>query len=180
MESKKIKKLRTSLKIVQTIGLVVLFLLFLSLVLPYIFGSRYYIINNGSMAPTLNVGDIIYVKKVEFEEVKVDDIATFSSQFDSNMTFTHRIVDILEDELLFVTKGDANNSVDPSAAHYSQMVGVMQLQIPWVGNIPIFLKSITGIVVLLTLGVAYVIFDLVVHSSILKLEEKKQEVTDNE
>lgn len=79
-----------------------------------------------------------------------------------------------------MTKGDANNSVDPSAAHYSQMVGVMQLQIPWVGNIPIFLKSITGIVVLLTLGVAYVIFDLVVHSSILKLEEKKQEVTDNE
>ena len=84
---------------------------------------------SGSMEPELPVGSMIVVKRVEPEEVKVGDIITF---FSTDPTLrggvnTHRVVDIDDSgmDILFMTKGDANQFMDEYGAVGSNLIGVV-------------------------------------------------------
>lgn len=69
------------------------------------FNYSLYRVSSCSMTPTLNVGDIILVKKeLSYQE---KDVITFKTD---DGTLTHRIVKINGDEI--ITKGDANSSAD--------------------------------------------------------------------
>ena len=70
------------------------------------FGFSFFNISSGSMKETIQINDIIIVKKDE--NFNQGDIITF---FQDNQIVTHRIVEILDDGN-FITKGDANNSKD--------------------------------------------------------------------
>ena len=77
-----------------------------------IFGYRLFIVATGSMADTIDAGDIIITKSVTPNTLKVKDIITFISNDpailgDKN---THRIVKIEGNR--FFTRGDANQQVD--------------------------------------------------------------------
>lgn len=70
-----------------------------------LFGYSLFKTETGSMADTIEIGDIVIVKLDN--EVKEDDIITFKQ--DGNLV-THRIIEINGDEI--ITKGDNNNSAD--------------------------------------------------------------------
>lgn len=71
-----------------------------------IFGYSFFQIASGSMSPTMEKGDIIFVKLDE-NNLSENDIVIFK---DNSDLVTHRIIKINEDTI--ITKGDANNSED--------------------------------------------------------------------
>lgn len=70
-----------------------------------IFGYTVFEVSTGSMSPTIEVGDIIFVKLKQ--EIQENDIIVFKEE---NSFITHRLIKINEN--ILHTKGDANNSED--------------------------------------------------------------------
>ncbi|MBQ6756881.1 MAG: signal peptidase I [Oscillospiraceae bacterium] len=96
---------------------------------PNFFGYSMFRVLTGSMEPELPVGSMVIVKRVGAEEVKVGDIITF---FSTDPTLqggvnTHRVIDIDNSgmDILFTTKGDANQFKDEYGAVGSNLIGVV-------------------------------------------------------
>jgi len=93
------------------------------------------------MWPALKKGDLVLIKGVDKEELRVEDIVVYQNF----RGFTiHRIVKMNEDTL--VTKGDANNAQD-SPVEYDQLVGRVvnlinkPLIIPYLGMISVLISK---------------------------------------
>ena len=86
--------------------------------------SHLYIVTSGSMEPSLNVGDIVYVKDCGASKVNIGDVINFHRE-DEKYTVTHRCVDIIEkgNETFFKTKGDANEENDTSLVSEKDLIG---------------------------------------------------------
>lgn len=132
---------------------------------PSVFGYKNFIVLSGSMEPTLNVGDIVFVKKDT--DIKVDDIIAFRIE---NGVVTHRVIEIIEKdgEKLYKTKGDANNTADDEFIRLSDIEGKYSFKIWYIGNIILFLKTKTGI------GLLIAILMLSLFLGITKKEESKE------
>ena len=59
-------------------------------------GWDVYTVLSGSMEPEIHVGSIIYVKEVDYRELKVGDVLTF--MLNENTVATHRITEVVVDE----------------------------------------------------------------------------------
>lgn len=125
------------------IVLVIAIFLFKALI-PFITGSeKAFIVLSGSMTPLMLPGDIIVVKSVDLNELTVGDILTFRDPGGKPNTYvTHRIIALKKDkELIFKTKGDANNAEDKFNVTASKAVGQMVFVIPFVGYLPEIIKN---------------------------------------
>jgi signal peptidase len=67
---------------------------------------------SGSMAPTLNVGDVLVTKPIPASDIKVGMIVVFKAPLPGQPTYTHRVYRVIAG-VGFQTKGDANNAPDP-------------------------------------------------------------------
>ena len=125
---------------------------------PTIMGYKFYSVLTGSMEPTIKVGDLVMVKETEPELIKVGDVITFSSESSSNVT-THRVVEILNknNEIKYVTQGDANNTTDPLPIKSNQLIGKVNKVIPTVGKTMYWMKN-NIYIMLLGMGGIFVIF----------------------
>lgn len=86
----------------------------------YMFNYAIYRVETGSMEKTIPMGSLIVVKKVD--QYQVDMIVTFKFPNEKKPT-THRIVGIDPDTNFFETKGDNNNSKDPSLLNPEYIIG---------------------------------------------------------
>lgn len=103
-------------------------------------GYQYKIVRTGSMEPTLHVWTLVAVRPVDFEDVKVGDIVTFSSSDKSSaITYTHRVVAIEDGKLR--TKGDANGNVDNSPIGEDRYLGVVEFHSYFIGLVITYIKS---------------------------------------
>ena len=101
------------MKVLKTLGQVVLFVILIFFILLNIlsmnnkslFGFRIYRVISGSMQPALQIGDVIIIKKANSYAEK--DIITYDNGL---TTITHRIKSINGDEI--ITEGDANDAPD--------------------------------------------------------------------
>ena len=120
------------------------------------FGYKSYNITTNSMEPTINIGDIIIVKKVNNEDkIKNGDIISFRK---NGEVVTHRIIDITETnaEKRYITKGDNNNIPDLEKLSFSQIEGVKVISIPYLGRIVEFLENqIIFLIVILIILIIY-------------------------
>ncbi len=128
-----------------------------------------YIIITPSMVPTINVNDAIVIKRVNEGELEIDDIITFTSTDKkyNGLTITHRIVGtetLQNGEVVYRTKGDANNVNDSALVSLDNIHGKVILRIPLIGNIQTILSSSSGwlfFIVIPCLGIiAFDIFKL--------------------
>lgn len=89
-----------------------------------VFGISIIKVVSGSMEPSIHDGDYIIIKKADSSELEAGDIICFYSTDDDiyGMLNTHRIVKRLDDDS-YVTKGDANNTEDPSAVTADNIIG---------------------------------------------------------
>lgn len=108
-----------------------------------ILGYRYYNVLTPSMTPTISVGSAVFVKLVDPNELKEGDVVTYSTSRDGKVVVTHRIEKILNDEdgLKFITKGDANNVTDINPVLASQVIGKVNLFIPYLGSILVYMQN---------------------------------------
>lgn len=101
------------MKVLKTLGQVVLFVILIFFILLNIlsmnnkslFGFRIYRVISGSMQPALQIGDVIIIKKANNYAEK--DIITYDNGL---TTITHRIKSI--DGYEIITEGDANDAPD--------------------------------------------------------------------
>lgn len=109
--------------------LYVLIIIYLLVFVPCLWGHKPLVVISGSMEPTLNVGGILYYEKIDLEDFKIDDILVYKTK---DHIISHRIVDIVDDG--FITKGDANNSIDNNLINKNQVLGKgTNWSIPYIG-----------------------------------------------
>ena len=112
-----------------------------------IFGFKQYIVATGSMEPTYKVGDLVIIKEKKQNDIKVNDVITYSWNKGKD-TVTHRVTDIYEEsgQTWYKTKGDNNNAEDIKAITYDQIQGVVVFKISKLGTILTSLISGTSLI----------------------------------
>lgn len=105
-----------------------------------VFGYRYYTVLTGSMAPTYNIGDTIFVQLKNPEDINEGDVITFNPSLDSEAYLTHRVVEKIENYegtgvICFRTKGDANSSQDIFLIEGQRVIGTVNFGIPFLGYV---------------------------------------------
>lgn len=119
---------------------------------PDFFGYKSFVIVSRSMEPTIMKEDAILVKEVPENEIKVNDIISFS-QGETNVT--HRVIEIIEEngKKNYKTKGDNNNTADKEKIIYEQIEGKYQFKISKFGIITEILKSKIMLIILILIFV---------------------------
>lgn len=116
--------------------------------LPMPFDTGVAVVLSGSMSPTLEVDDLIVVRKAA--DYALGDIIVYQTPRE---LIVHRIVAVEADG--FVTRGDANNAVDlPIASEAIQ--GKVVARIPMVGRFVNVLRTPLGILGLLALALGLI------------------------
>lgn len=132
------------------------------------------------MEPKLKTGSLILIQPKDNYEV--GDIVTYKteSEIDSpnpKNTVTHRIVEkkAEQDNNIYTTKGDANNTADPSPIAQEQILGTLFIAIPLIGRIVSFARTQTGLIILIIIPTTIIIFSelQVIKKEIVKLLQQK-------
>ena len=134
-----------------------------------LFGIQVYSVISGSMEPEYPVGSLIYVKKVDPSEIKVDDVITYV--LPSETPSTHRVVRIDEEKQLFYTKGDANKTEDGAPVHFKNLIGTPVFKIPYLGYVAYYIQHPPGMYIAIAAGAVLLI--LVFLPDLFKKDEKK-------
>lgn len=146
---KKVKKIWDTVTTVLVV-LVVIFAIFL--MGSRLVGLQVFNVVSGSMEPTYSVGDLIYVKTVDPDSVKVGEPITFVLNEDL-VVATHRVVAVDRENREFTTKGDANETNDAAPVHFNNLIGVPVFAIPLLGYVSAYIQSPPGMYVAIALGV---------------------------
>jgi len=135
-------------------------------------GLRVFNVISGSMEPTYSVGDLIYVKEVDPDSVKVGDPITFVLNEDLAVA-THRVVAVDGENRQFTTKGDANENQDAAPVHFNNLIGVPVFAIPLLGYVSAYIQSPPGMYVAIGFGVILLV--VVFLPDLLGKKAKKEE-----
>ena len=146
---KKVKKIWDTVTTILVV-LVVVFAVFL--MGSRLVGLQVFHVVSPSMEPTYSEGDLLYVKAVDPDSVKVGDPITFVLNEDL-VVATHRVVAIDSENRQFTTKGDANETEDAAPVHFKNLIGVPVFSIPLLGYVSAYIQSPPGMYVAIGLGV---------------------------
>lgn len=127
-----------------TVLLISVIIVCLPLTVPRVFGFNIYTVISGSMEPAIPTGSLVYIKGVEPEEVKEEEVIAFYGGRDTSSIITHRVVANSAIMGEFITKGDANETQDMNPIPYENYIGKVVLSIPVVGGIAQMLASTAG------------------------------------
>lgn len=134
-------------------------------------GYQVYNVVSPSMTPTFCVGDLIYVKTVDPDAVKVGDPITFVLN-EELVVATHRVVRIDTENRHFYTKGDANETADIAPVHFNNLIGIPQFSIPLLGYVSDYIQHPPGLYITIALGA--ILIGAVFLPDLLKKEMKPQ------
>lgn len=134
-------------------------------------GYQYFTVISGSMEPEYMVGDLLYVKKVDPNEIKIGDPITFIMNEDLFVA-THRVIGIDAENQRFYTKGDANDVADGDPVHFKNVLGVPQFAIPKLGYVSDFIQNPPGTYI--TIGVGLLLIILVFLPDLFGKKKKAQ------
>ena len=114
------------------------------------------VIESGSMQPTLNVGDVLFLDDPPETAVGQRSVITFE-RADGELV-THRVFETDPATPSYITKGDANPSPDVDIVDGDQVVGVGTLVVPYVG-LPVVWLHEGDVIALTALGsVTFLLF----------------------
>lgn len=137
-------------------------------------------IQTASMEPTINTGDLIITKKYDgtTKLEKGTIISFFSIEQEKLIVKTHRIDTVIDRNgiISYVTKGDNNNSIDPTEVAPGDIVSVYDgTRCAILGYVLTFLKSQIGFLIFVILPLfAFFIYQLYTFI-VLIMDTKKEE-----
>jgi signal peptidase len=107
----------------------------LSITLPYLSGGRALTVLSGSMAPAFQAGDVVVVDQIRSVDARVGDVVSFRDPDDDARLVTHRVrrIERSGTRVLFVTKGDANTSVERWEISEDGTMGRVTYRVPKIG-----------------------------------------------
>lgn len=109
------------------------------IVVPKAVGGRPLTVLSGSMAPAFDPGDVVVIRPVDVEDLRIGDVITFQEKSGEPELISHRIVGIsfASEGREFVTRGDANGAVDLATVTESQVRGEVWYAVPLVGHVAV-------------------------------------------
>lgn len=119
---------------------------------PNLFGYQIYNVLSGSMEPTIQTGSLVVVQGVKPEAIGPDDVITF--QDETGNTTTHRVVSIQDES--YVTKGDANETIDPMEVMKESLIGKVVFHIPYLGEWFLLFQEHPMIILICTIGFGFI------------------------
>lgn len=137
-----------------------------------------YTIISPSMTPNINVYDVVFVKKTNPKDLKVNDVITFYSTnaYFGGTPVTHRIVEILDvpdTGTMYRVKGDANESADEEKVYPNNVLGKVMFKIPQLGRVQFFLASKKGWLFAILIPASIIlIYDIVKLIKLISLRNK--------
>lgn len=136
----------------------ILITIYLAVFIPSFWGYKPLVVISGSMEPTLTVGGILYYHEQNIDDFKNGDILVFQTK---DHIISHRIVDHSKTD--FVTKGDANQTIDSNLVESKQILGKgTNWSIPLIGYYADFIYRnkylLVGSLVILLIDLAYDLF----------------------
>ena len=163
-----IKITKIILNIITTI-IIVLGVAFIGL---FCFGIQPYVVESGSMQPTIETGSVCFVnKRANYEDMQVGDIIAF--KLDSGAFVTHRINAITNEG--FETKGDANKAVDSVITTKDNFIGKNVFSIPKTGFIVKKIQTTRGKIILGTVIVVLLLGAILIGGPSKKAKHDKEE-----
>lgn len=130
----------------------ILIIIYLMVFIPTFWGWKPLVVISGSMEPTLTVGGILYYHEESIQDFDTGDVLVYKIP---EHNISHRIVEIKDDG--FITKGDANNSIDEKV-NYDQVLGKgTNWSIPYIGWYADFIYNHKYI---LFISVALIVIDM--------------------
>lgn len=181
--SNKIKNKKMTKKIFKIIILNVLIILFIiNLILSFeenthILGIYMFNIVSESMEPTLEVNDVVVVRKCEKSQLQKDDIITFQQE---GRIISHRILDITKEKgiIKFETKGDNNQIPDPDKVEAGQVYGKVLFKIRRIGKIVNYIQNVRGFInIAIFVVIIYILVSLKdKQKNSRKIKRKKYEI----
>ena len=147
---------------------------------PSVLGATPLVVLTGSMSGSapghIESGDLVFVDKIEAEELKVGDVIAYKS---GKSIVLHRIVEVQTTEygtLKFYTKGDANNTADLDPVYSDKIVGILTYRIPGIGHFIMFTQTPLGILLFLVLPIlCFIAYDAIRRKYYADQEKKKTE-----
>lgn len=131
----------------------ILILIYLMIFIPTFWGYKPLVVVSGSMEPTLKVGGLLYYNEEQIDNFDTGDILVFTTK---DHIVSHRIVEKVDDG--FITKGDANYTIDNKAVNQNQILGKgTNWSIPFIGYYADFIYSHKYV---LFVSVAIIVLDL--------------------
>jgi signal peptidase len=109
-----------------------------AVVVPRVGGATPYTVLTGSMTPTYPPGSLVVVRPVDPESILTGDAITYQLESGKPAVVTHRVVSQGFDgkgEVVFRTKGDANEDPDPNAVQAVQVKGEVWYSVPYLGYV---------------------------------------------
>ena len=147
---------------------------------PGIMGYKPFIVMSGSMQSKIEVGDIVFVKEVDTDTLKKDDIIAFSDS--EKLVTTHRIINVINEngKTCFETKGDSNNVKDESLVYPENVEGIYKFKIAKLGSLILFIQEPLGfslmmVCILLIGSIMFIVEDRKNRKSIKKDDEYMKE-----
>lgn len=128
-----------------------------------------------SMVPTLNVGDLIVVHGISnaseiYTHYSNGDIIIFHTYMSGGPNLrtgypdeliVHRAINktLIDGKLYFSTKGDNNQTPDFWRVPDNYIVGKVVGVVPWIGNVPLFIRTPGGLVTIVVLIIIVVLVE---------------------
>lgn len=102
---------------------------------PRFFPYQALIVRSGSMTPTLPIGSVVFYHHESATSVRPGQIILFDEPGRTDVRVTHRVHQIVHTPqgTYFVTKGDANGSVDPWRIRATGTGWVVSFDVPAIG-----------------------------------------------
>ncbi|OQB06338.1 MAG: Signal peptidase I W [bacterium ADurb.Bin212] len=136
-------------------------LTFLVSLLPLKNNYKVFSVMSGSMEPAIPVGSLIFVQPSAI--YAMGDIVTYAPSDLNNKkdTTTHRISgkELINGVVFYSTKGDANNTNDSVKIKQDQLVGKYIFKIPYLGYLLSFIKTLTGLVLIVIIPATIIIYE---------------------
>ena len=164
------KNLQKIWNVVSTILVVIVVLCAVFLMGSRLLGYRCFTVISGSMIPTYDIGDLLYVKEVDVNTIKAGDPITFILNEDL-VVATHRVVRVDAENQRFYTKGDANQIEDSEPVHFKNVIGVPEFSIPKLGYVSDFIQNPPGMYI--TIGVGIILILIVFLPDLLGKKKKE-------
>lgn len=114
---------------------------------PAVFGYSAAVVVSGSMSGAIEINDMVIVR--HGVDCGPGDVVMFEN---GRSLVTHRILSETKDA--YITKGDANNAEDPSPTPKCNVLGKVVAVTPQVGKFLDFLRSPSGMCILILLALA--------------------------
>ena len=160
--------------IVSTALVVLMVLCAVFLMGSRLIGFECYTVISGSMQPEYMIGDLLYVKDVDVNTIKVGDDITFVLNEDL-VVATHRVIRVDAENQRFYTKGIANEVEDQAPVHFNNVIGVPQFSIPKLGYVSNFVQNPPGMYITIGIGVLLILAVFLPDLLAKKKEEEPEE-----